>query len=292
MAEAKGRGRGSVTAELRSVNHRFCEIVVRLPRVMSSLEDEFKRTIQQHCARGRIELSVSLSGGKETGKQLSLDHALARQYHSLLRDLKKKLRLSGSIDVAMLTGYRDIISVSDRPVDDKPLIRKAKQVVEEALSALDQMRRREGAVLAKDLSMRVHTVRTEIAAIEQRSPHVVQEYFSRLKARVDKLAASADLDQGRLAQELALYAERCDITEEVTRLGSHLGQFENIFHQQGARRPYTGFSPAGMRTGGQYDRIQSERRRNCHARRQVERGIGKDPGAGSEYRMSRCESRA
>lgn len=220
---------GSVTAELRSVNHRFCEIVVRLPRVMSSLEDEFKRTIQQHCARGRIELSVSLSGGKETGKQLSLDHALARQYHSLLRDLKKKLRLSGSIDVAMLTGYRDIISVSDRPVDDKQLIRKAKQVVEQALSALDQMRRREGAVLTKDLSVRVHTVRTEIAAIEQRAPHVVQEYFSRLKGRVDKLAASADLDQGRLAQELALYAERCDITEEVTRLGSHLGQFETSF---------------------------------------------------------------
>ena len=102
----RGVAGGSVTAELRSVNHRFCEIVVRLPRVMSSLEDEFKRTIQQHCARGRIELSVSLSGGKETGKQLSLDHALARQYHSLLRDLKKKLRLSGSIDVAMLTGYR------------------------------------------------------------------------------------------------------------------------------------------------------------------------------------------
>ena len=83
---------GTVTAELRSVNHRFCEIVVRLPKALSSLEEELKRTIQQCCARGRIELTVSLSGGKETGKQLSLDQALARQYHSLLRDLKKQLR--------------------------------------------------------------------------------------------------------------------------------------------------------------------------------------------------------
>src|SRR5215217_6723369 len=90
---------GTVTAELRSVNHRFCEIVVRLPKVLSSLEEDMKRMIQQRCARGRIELTVSFSGGKDTGKQLSLDHALARQYHNLLRDLKKRLRLSGSIDV-------------------------------------------------------------------------------------------------------------------------------------------------------------------------------------------------
>lgn len=219
-------GGGTVTAELRSVNHRFSEIVIRLPRVLSSLEDEFKQMIQRHCARGRVELTVSMSGSRETGKQLSLDHALARQYHSLLRELKKELRLPGSIDVTLLAGYRDILTVSDRPIDDQRLIDTAKQVVEEALTTLDRMRRREGAALTKDVTQRVGTIRSELVGIERRAPLVVQEHFARFKARIEKLAATADVDQGRMAQELALFADRCDITEEVTRLGSHLSQFE------------------------------------------------------------------
>jgi len=223
---------GTVTAELRSVNHRFCEIVVRLPKVLSALEEELKRMIQQRCARGRVELTVSVSGGKDAGKQLSLDQALARQYHALLRDLKKQLRLSGPIDVAMLAGYRDLITVSDRPVDEKGLLQTAKRVTVEALSMLDQMRRREGAALMKDLTHRLDIVREEIGYVEQRAPHVAQEYLVRLKARVAKLAELPDLDEGRLSQELALYADRCDISEEATRLGSHLAQFDTTLQSE------------------------------------------------------------
>jgi uncharacterized protein (TIGR00255 family) len=223
---------GIVTAELRSVNHRFCEIVVRLPKVLSSLEEDVKRLIQQRCARGRIELTVSFSGSKDTGKQLSLDQALARQYQGLLRDLKKQLRLSGSIDVALVAGYRDLISVSDRPVDEKHLQQAAKRVTTDALSALDQMRRREGAMLAKDVRHRLQLLREEIDHIERRAPLVAQEYLTRLKTRLEKLTALPELDQGRLSQELALYADRCDITEEVTRLGSHLAQFETTLKSQ------------------------------------------------------------
>lgn len=217
---------GTVTAELRSVNHRFCEVVVRLPKVLSSLEEDVKRMIQQRCARGRIELTVSFSGGKDTGKQLSLDHALARQYHTLLRELKKELRLSGSIDVAMVAGYRDLISVTDRPLDEKHLLQTARRVTADALSALDQMRRREGAMLAKDVVHRLHIVREEVERVERRAPLVAQEYFTRLKTRIAKLTELPELDHGRLAQELALYADRCDVTEEVTRLNSHLVQFQ------------------------------------------------------------------
>ena len=223
---------GTVTAELRSVNHRFCEIVVRLPKVLSSLEEELKRMIQQRCARGRVELTVSVSGGKDAGKQLSLDQALARQYHGLLRDLKKQLRLSGSIDVAMLAGYRDLITVSDRPIDEKRLLQTAKRVTVKAVSILDQMRRREGAALTKDVKQRLNIVREEIGCVEQRAPHVAQEYLLRLKARVSKLAELPELDEGRLSQELALYADRCDISEEATRLGSHLAQFETALQSE------------------------------------------------------------
>jgi uncharacterized protein (TIGR00255 family) len=200
-----------------------------LPKSLSALEEDLKRMIQQCCARGRIELTVSFAGGKETGKQLSLDPALARQYHGLLRDLKKQLRLSGSIDVALIAGYRDLISVTDRPIDERGLAEAVKEATAEALSALDRMRRREGAALTKDVKQRLQTVREEIARVDKRAPLVAQEYVGRLKARVEKLSEMPDLDQGRLAQELALYADRCDISEELTRLGSHLSQFETTF---------------------------------------------------------------
>jgi len=229
-----GYGRGevtyagaSVTAELRSVNHRFCEIVVRLPKSLAAIEDGLKRSIQQKCARGRIELGVTLGGGKEA-KTLSLDHTLARQYHGLLRALKKELRLSGSIDVALVAAFRDIVSVVDRPPDERRLTQAVKRATTLALAALDAMRRREGTALADDLRPRLASVRTHVGSIADRAPGVVRDHFERMKERIEKLAGSADLDAARLQQELALFADRSDITEELTRLRSHLDQFEQV----------------------------------------------------------------
>lgn len=217
---------GTITAELRSVNHRFCEVVVRLPKAFIALEDDLKKAVQERCARGRIELSISLSGGKEPGKRLSLDYELARQYHGLLRDLKKRLRLAGSVDLGTMAGFRDIITVGERPADERQLAERLKQVTGQALGALDEMRRREGVSLSKDLTGRLKSVRVDVAAIAERAPVVAQQNFDRMKARVEKLVGSADLDIGRLHQELAVYADRADISEELTRLRSHLDQFE------------------------------------------------------------------
>ncbi|MGH7232695.1 MAG: YicC/YloC family endoribonuclease [Nitrospiraceae bacterium] len=217
---------GTVAAELRSVNHRFCEIVIRVPRSLSPLEEDLKRIIQQRCARGRIELTISFMGGKEAGKGLTLDRALARQYHSLLCDLQRDLRLSGTVDVTLLAGFREMFSTTDRPVDEKRLKQIVKRLASGALSALNTMRRREGAVLAQDTRQRLQMVRDQIGCIEKRIPLAVQEHFDRMKARVEKLMGSGDPDRGRLHQELAVFADRCDVSEEVTRLGSHLTQFD------------------------------------------------------------------
>lgn len=221
---------GSVTVELRSVNHRFCEVVTRLPKSLSSLEDDLNRTIQRRCARGRIELTVSLMGNREGEKSLGLDRELARQYHRLLRELQRELRLGGTIDVALLAGLRDIVTVIERPVEDRPLKRIVKRLVAGAASDLDAMRRREGEALARDAKARLQMIRDETNIIGSRAPLVVQEYFDRMKARVEKLVgADAPMDLSRLNQELAQYADRCDLTEELTRLSSHLTQFEAAF---------------------------------------------------------------
>lgn len=217
---------GAVAVELRAVNHRFCEVVSRLPRTLSGLEDDLKRTVQGRCQRGRIELSVSLTGVTEGEKALSLDRSLAKQYYYLLRDLQRELRLGGTVDVALLAGFRDIVTVSEQPAVTPRLKQLVKRLAAGALDDLDAMRRREGQALARDTKARLRLVRKEAQAIGIRAPLVVRGYFDRMKERVEKLTGTAPIDQGRLSQELAQYADRCDLTEELTRLNSHLSQFD------------------------------------------------------------------
>lgn len=216
---------GSVVVEARSVNHRFCEVVVRLPRPLGFLEEDLKRLVQGRCARGRIELAVSLPGGIEGRRRLSLDRSLAKQYHRLLQELQKTLRVPGTVDVALLAGLRDLVSVVEEPVDPRPLKGLVGRLAKGAIADLDAMRRREGAALERDVRQRLETVREEARLIGERTPLAVQEAFERMKARVQALLAPDVPDHARLIQELALYAERGDVSEELTRLGSHLSQF-------------------------------------------------------------------
>lgn len=217
---------GSVAVELRSVNHRHCEIFIRLPKSLSSLEEGLKRTIQSRCQRGRIEATVSLFGRVEGEKQVSLDRSLARQYYTGLQALKTGLRVSGQVDLALLAGFREIFVLSEAPLDDRRLGQKVSRLMAGALTDLDGMRRREGRALGQDIARRLKLVRRTAHAIAARAPDSVREHFERMQARIAQLSGTGPLDPNRLAQELALYADRCDVTEELTRLGSHLGQFE------------------------------------------------------------------
>lgn len=216
---------GSVAVEIRSVNHRHCEIFVRVPKGLASLEEPLKRAIQARCQRGRIEATVSLFGRVEGEKQVSLDRALARQYYAGLQELKSSLRVSGQVDLALLAGFRDILAVTEAPLDDRRLGQKISKLAAGALTDLDRMRRREGRSLAQDIAQRLAFVRRTTQAVASRAPDSVREHFERMQVRIAQLSGAGSLDQSRLAQELALYADRCDITEELTRLSSHLGQF-------------------------------------------------------------------
>jgi uncharacterized protein (TIGR00255 family) len=222
----------SLSVEVRSVNHRFCEVVSRLPRSLAGLEEDLKKSIQQRCQRGRIELTISLSGGAEGEKQLSLDRPLARQYHRLLRELQQELRLEGAIDLSLLSGFRDIVAVSEQPLASAALKQAGKRLLAGALVDLDAMRRREGQALARDMKHRLLLIRKEAQAMVARAPLVARGLFDRMTERVRKLVGDGPIDQGRLSQELAQYADRCDVSEELTRLDSHLAQFDGALESK------------------------------------------------------------
>ncbi len=221
---------GAVTLELRAVNHRYCEMVVRLPKMLSSLEDGIKRAVLRRILRGRVEVSIALQGQPEGVKTLSLDRPLAKQYYRAFRELQRQLGVPGAVDLAMLAGSRELITVTERPLgEDRQLTRMVLRLVGGALSDLEAMRRREGAALARDIKKRLRIIAAARAQIERRMPVVVREYFSRMKARVEKLVGEGKADDTRLNHELASYADRCDVTEELTRIRSHLAQFDLAF---------------------------------------------------------------
>lgn len=218
---------GTVTVEVRSVNHRFLETSIRLPKSMGRLEDSFKKAIQEHCARGRVDLTVQLQGGRGGMRALQLDAELAKQYHQALRTLQRTLKLGGSIDIGLVAGFRDIIALSEQPTEDPKLAKLAEKLGLQALQDLAKMRKKEGALLARDIQGRIDTLRELKRQVAGRAPAVAQELFARMKTRVDKLLGGEISDVSRLHQELALFADRSDITEELVRLDAHMLQFEH-----------------------------------------------------------------
>jgi uncharacterized protein (TIGR00255 family) len=225
---------GTVVAEIRAVNHRFCEVQVRLPRNLAALEEDIKKLVQARCARGHIDVTV-MASGREAGKRTaSLDRTLATQYYSLLRQLQRQFKVSGTIDLALLAGFRDLIVVTEEAKPDRRVPSLVKRMVAGALADVDAMRRREGQALGKDMRARLALIASERGKVAARAPQVVEEAYERMRGRVIKLLGGAVPEPARLNQELAHFADRCDVTEELARLDSHLAQFGTLLD---AREP-------------------------------------------------------
>ena len=216
---------GTVTVEIRSVNHRFLETSIRLPKPLASHEDRYKKLIQAQCARGRVDLSVLTQGGKGGARTLQLDAGLANQYHQALRTLQRSLKLGGTIDIGLIAGLHGVLGVADQPAEDPKLAKVVDRLTRQAVSDLVGMRKKEGALLAKDLLGRAATLKTYAEQIAAKAPGVAHESLERMKARVGKLLEADPPDLPRLHQELAIYADRSDITEELVRLDAHVIQF-------------------------------------------------------------------
>lgn len=226
-----GQGRGTVQGcrlevELRSVNHRFSEITLKLPKPLLFLEPEVKKRLKERFLRGRLDLLATLNETKESTRRLEIDLALAKQYRRALQELKSRLKLKGDIDLNLLTDFRNLITVEERPSGHKHLVTVFYRLLNQAGNRLDRMRQKEGRTLAGDLTRRLERIGRSVGHIKRRAPNVLTEYRRRLKKRVKWLSKGTTLDSQRLEQEVALYATRCDITEEMTRIESHLSQFK------------------------------------------------------------------
>lgn len=218
---------GTFTVEIRSVNHRYGEISVRMPRSLYSYEIEVKRLASATLKRGKIDISVQWDEATAVHILPQLDLAVARGYYDAYIRLSKELNLSHDAPLSLIMTQKGVLKEAVGSTDEsKEQLPQLLAAVQAAVTSLEEMRIREGQALATDLRTRRMQVAEWSAHIGERTPHVVTEYRHKLKARLAQLLDGADVDEGRLSQEIALLADRCDITEELVRLTSHFGQFD------------------------------------------------------------------
>jgi len=228
-AEAEGT---FFRVEMRSVNNRFREVVVKMPRYLMPLEDRIKGEVGEEVARGRVEVYINLEGGRSF-KRPSLDLELAQGYLKALQELQDRFRLPGRPDLPLMAGFREIIDLAEEPPDASLLWPGLRAALQEALAGLTEMRRAEGEKLALDLAARVELLKTFTAEMEAAAPLIVEANLQRLKERIETLAGQ-NLEPERLAQEAAVLADKSDVTEELVRLRSHLDQFQRYLEEGGS----------------------------------------------------------
>lgn len=225
-----------IIVEMKSVNHRFLEISLRLPQMLLPLESEIKKRITEQFSRGKIDVVVRANGDGNSAdeERFTLNMPLVRNYYALLCQLKEELNIAQDISLATLTGLRDIFVPVETEQSPADLWEGFSAILDEAIKNFSAMREKEGESLGRDLRDRLKMISGFLNKIDSRAPVVVAEFQKRLTQRVRELTAEVALDESRLLQEVAIMAERSDITEEIVRLRSHIEQFSEMLTGENA----------------------------------------------------------
>jgi len=247
-----GYGRGEVVvdglrlaAEVRSVNHRFCELSARLPRTLGTFEHEARKIVQERSVRGKINLVVTWGEEGEDGREptgtLTLDERAADRYMELLQALQKKYGLQGTVDVGTFATLPNLFVWSEMRRDPEFYLGILREVVTAATEDMIRMKETEGASLRKDLETRVEGIRDRVAQIRERAPLKVRETADRFHERIRVLLDGNELPAERLAQEVAMMADRLDATEECVRLEAHCDHFKKLLNEEATPGRKLGF---------------------------------------------------
>jgi uncharacterized protein (TIGR00255 family) len=221
----------SWTVELRSVNHRYLDISVKLPRRFMGWDDRIKKEISSIHSRGRVDVFITFSDEDMEGAKLKADLGLAKEYVRCLREVADELSIKGDLDISMVASYRDIITPLDEESGADSLEEfwpDLKEVLIDALNECLEMRLNEGNVLQNDLLERLSDFQTKVGEIEQSLPAIIERREKLLQERLDNLLSGIDIDPIRLAQEVAILVDKSDVSEELVRLRSHIEQFNGF----------------------------------------------------------------
>ncbi len=236
-----GFGRGEIeeggrvfSVEIRCVNNRYLDVKLKLPRGVQAFEERIRKLVGTVHQRGRVDLQLSINGGGARKQRVLLNEELAASYSEVLTRLSERFGLALELTPQELASFPDVMVREEEPEDIEALWIPVEKALQEALENCDAMRQQEGGALATDLLQRLDHFADVVSIIEERIPELVLQRQSALQERLAKLLDSVTLDQDRLAQEVAILADKTDVTEEVVRLHSHMEQFSSFLKEDGA----------------------------------------------------------
>ena len=210
--------------EIKTVNHRYCDIFIKMPRQISFLEDKVRELISKGLSRGKIDVFISFDNYGDDSKSIAFDESLAKAYIHVLELLRDKYKLQDDISVSLISRFPDVLKIEKPEEDQEKIWQLLKVAVENALHSLVVMRENEGQELKNSLLEKADHIENVLKGISARSSGVVKEYKLKLENRIKELLEQQTFDENRLAMEIAIFADRCSIDEEIVRLGSHISQ--------------------------------------------------------------------
>ena len=225
----------TITVELRSVNNRYLDCNIRIPRLYLFAEDSIKSRVQNTISRGKVDVFVTLDGAGAEEVRVSVNRPLAQQYVNALGELAQLCGAAAyRITPEMLARFPEVLMAEKAEADVEEKARDICRVLDLALADFDQMRSREGQRLEEDVLARARTIETLVGRVEERSPQTVSEYRAKLEARMNEVLANTQLDPARILTEAAIFADKVAVDEETVRLRSHIGQLRTMLDKGGA----------------------------------------------------------
>ena len=222
------------TVEIRSVNNRYLDCTVKLPRALAFGEDAVKQAVKATVSRGKVDVFITQRSEETSDVSVTLHAGVAAGYISAMRQMAKEFNLREDISVALVSRMPDVFTVDKPQVDEEQLLRDMLEVVKAALANFDAMREREGQALKNDLTSRGNTIRSLVSQVEQGSPQTVADYRERLYSKLQEVLSNTAIDESRILTEAAIFADKVAVDEETVRLRSHLEQMDSMLASTGA----------------------------------------------------------
>lgn len=223
------------TIEIKSVNHKYTDINVRLPYVLSFLEEKIKKEVLKNIARGKIDINVTFVNNSNLGKKISINKPLAKEYIEELRKIKEENNIIDDISIMKIAKLPDILNIS-QDNNEEVLWEELNKALQEAIKNLLEGKNAEGKKLSEDMLQRLENINKHIFDISQYSTGLIEQYVVKLKDRIKEMMQTDLIDEARISQEVVLYADKTSIEEEITRLKSHITQFKELLQSESVKK--------------------------------------------------------
>lgn len=213
--------------EIKTVNHRYLDISIKMPKILSYLEEQIKKEISSKIKRGKVDVFITFENNSEEGKNIKINKELSKVYINELRQLADEENLTKEIPVMEIAKLPDILSIKIDQEDEK-IKQEILEAVSNATESLNQMKKIEGDKIGQDLNRRIDKIESKIEEISKKSTGLIEEYVVKLEKRIQEILKTEEIDKSRIAQEVVIYADKCSIEEEITRMKSHIYQFRTL----------------------------------------------------------------